>query len=297
MLPTLLTGSLLLTLAAPPADAPGMKAFDPVIEPEGLAAALADPAVRVLDVRKAEDYDASRVRGAVRLDLSAWNAVARATGGTPDLGKLAEVFGSAGLDAHTPVIIYDAGGMTASAAAWFLLQLAGADQARIVNGGFKAVQAAAPSLVTTEPTPPPAKATFVPDPSRGLVEWTDKSELKEITTKGGAKVWDARTADEYAGKELRDNKRGGHLPNAVNLAHAALIGPDGRLRSAEDLRASLLAKGFKPGDRIVAHCQSGARSSLAALAAVRAGFGPIENYYMSFGEWSADETCRVVKPE
>jgi len=33
------------------------------------------------------------------------------------------------------------------------------------------------------------------------------------------------------------------------------------------------------------------------LAAVRAGYGPVMNYYLSFGDWAADPGCPLVMSE
>jgi thiosulfate/3-mercaptopyruvate sulfurtransferase len=293
-----LTSCGMITLAGAAQPAPGAAKTDPIVEPEGLGAALKGADVRVLDLRDAADYEKSRVRGAVRFDLASWDPITR-SGSVPTAAALARAVGELGIGNTTKVVIYDAGGMTRAAAAWFILQHAGVDQPLVVNGGFKAVEAAAGETLTTEPAAksPPAPRAFEPRAGKGLVGWANKTAVNDAIDRPGAHIWDARTADEYTGKDARSNKRVGHLPGAVNLGHASLIGADGRLVSPEALRTMLRDKGFRPGDRIVAHCQGGGRSSLAALAAVRAGFGPVENYFMSFGEWSADETCRVVKPE
>lgn len=272
----------------------GAVADDPVLEPEQLAAVLAEPGVRVLDARKVEDFAKGHVRGAIPLDLTAWNEVAR-TGRKPDPEALAAQFGKLGIGNDTRVVIYDGGPMTGAAAAWFLLQHLGADRPRVVNGGLKAIQAAATDLITTEGTPPPEAATFRPRPDRSLVGFAEKGDMKRHADTSDARIWDTRSADEYAGVDARENPRPGHMPTAIHLNHSAML-KDGRLVDAGAIRGLLESRGFKPGDRIAVHCQGGGRSSLAALAATRAGFGPLENYYMSFGEWAADESCPVVKP-
>jgi thiosulfate/3-mercaptopyruvate sulfurtransferase len=104
-----------------------------------------------------------------------------------------------------------------------------------------------------------------------------------------------RAPVEFSGKDLRNNARGGHLPGAILLSHADLLRSDGRLKSAEELHDMLAAAGFKPSDRIVTHCDGGGRAALAALAAVRAGFTNVAAYYLSFSDWSRDESCPVVK--
>ncbi|MBL8879701.1 MAG: hypothetical protein JNG88_11330, partial [Phycisphaerales bacterium] len=114
-------------------------------------------------------------------------------------------------------------------------------------------------------------------------------------TAKAAKILDVRSPGEYAGLDLRSNKRGGHIPGAVNVPHTDLLDAAGNLRAPTELRAIFEKAGLKPGDRIVAHCQSGGRSSLVALALIEAGYEDVANYYLSFGDWAADETCPLEK--
>ena len=293
---TLVGLSLLAGVATARAEAALISTPDPVVEPEALASQLRDHKdVRLLDVRKAEEFAKGHVVGAVNVDIDSWFKAAKASGPT-DTAGWAERLGALGIGPETRVLVYDGGGMTMASAAWFVMQHFGVRDAAVVSGGWKLIPAVKPELITIEPTPAPKPAQFKPAASKVLVAWADKAEVRKALDKGSARIWDARSADEYTGKQARDNPRVGHLPGSVNLPHGALINDEGRVRSAVEIREILTAAGFKPGDRIVAHCQGGGRSSFAALAAVRAGFGPVENYLMSFGEWAADETCPVVKP-
>jgi thiosulfate/3-mercaptopyruvate sulfurtransferase len=110
-------------------------------------------------------------------------------------------------------------------------------------------------------------------------------------------VFDARTREEHLGREARGNPRAGHVPGAINLPHKDLLDESGKLTKPEELAALFDQAGFEKGQPIITHCQSGGRASLAALAAARAGYGPVFNYYLSFGDWAADASCPVVTPE
>lgn len=109
-------------------------------------------------------------------------------------------------------------------------------------------------------------------------------------------VFDTRTREEYIGEDLRKNTRGGHIPTAINVPHKELLDEQNRLKSPEALRTLLEQAGFKRGQPVITHCDGGGRASLAALAASRAGYGPVLNYYLSYGDWAADATCPVVRP-
>lgn len=49
----------------------------------------------------------------------------------------------------------------------------------------------------------------------------------------------------------------------------------------QELRAMLEGAGFRPGARIVNHCDGGGCAALAALAAVQAGYTRMDAYYLS----------------
>lgn len=124
----------------------------------------------------------------------------------------------------------------------------------------------------------------------GLIERAELAARRD----SDVHILDARTADEFSGRDLRKNPRGGHLPGATHLSHTDLFGDDGQLKSAEELKDLLTAVGFKPSERIVTHCDGGGRAALAALAAVRAGYTNVAAYYLSFSDWSREESCPVV---
>jgi thiosulfate/3-mercaptopyruvate sulfurtransferase len=86
-------------------------------------------------------------------------------------------------------------------------------------------------------------------------------------------------------------------PRARTVATSAIF-VDGRPRPPEELAALFDCAGFQGSHPIIiTHCDGGGRASLAALAAERAGYGPVMNYYLSFGDWAADARCPVVTPE
>lgn len=285
--------------AAPPRERVG-----PVVEPEALAQLLSrrPVEVKVFDVRDAAAYRKGHVEGAVWLDVKAWKDASFAAQTGLDhrqvwYGRIGEI----GIDGQAPVVIYDDGSMTEAARIWFILQHFGVAEAGVVNGGYPAITPlfakprAAGGIVPAAASTPPSPVTFRPARgARAAVGLADTEAVRRAIEQGEVQVFDARTTGEYAGTDARGNPRAGHLPGAVNLSHKDLLESDGRLKPAAELAALLEGAGLKRGQPIIAHCQSGGRSSLAALAAAQAGFGPVRNYYLSFGEWSKDATCPVV---
>lgn len=108
-------------------------------------------------------------------------------------------------------------------------------------------------------------------------------------------IIDARTAAELNGGDLKANKRGGHLPGAAHLDHQDLL-DERHLRPASDLAQLMADAGVRGGAPVVTHCQGDGRAALAALAAVAAGQEDVRVYYLTFGDWAADDSCPLVQP-
>lgn len=268
-----------------------------VLEPSVALARLAEPGAVLLDVRKAEDAAAGHIAGAARIELSEWSDRAKDPRTAPTMpGAWSATLAALNIGRDTPVIIYDAGRLTAAAAAWFILQAAGAENATIVNGGYPALAAADPALVRTgapaAPTPAPLAAPA--RPGKPAVRFADRSDTKAALGALRTVVLDVRSADEFTGVETMDNPRVGHIPGAVSLPHTELYDDKGRMLPPDQLRARFQRAGLSPSDRVLVHCQGGGRASFAALALVEAGFGRVDNYYASFGDWAKDSTCPVV---
>lgn len=254
----------------------------------------------LLDVRDAGAYDASHLDGAVRADPLAWKSesLAAATGLSNDRIWRRRI-GELGISGRDPVIIYDDGRMTEAARVWFILQHVGVPDPAVLNGGYRALAPliADGSIRTTRTPTRPHPVEFRPSRSGAhAMRLADRDQVRRAIARREAQVLDARSVAEFTGQDPRKNPRGGHLPTAINLPHTDLLDKTGRLREPADLARILEQAGLRRGTPIITHCESGGRASLAALAAARAGFGPVWNYYLSFGDWSADASCPVERP-
>lgn len=269
----------------------------------------------VLDVRDSSAYAAGHVKDAMRVDADEWKRLSlQADEGIEDAKAWGERIGDLGIRNGDRVVIYDGGGMLDASRVWFILQHFGVTDAAVVNGGWPALQGeiAARRIATSTVETKPVPKRFIARASQPATAESDASltaaddrpapaglvsrdELRRKLGGGEWQILDTRTAAEFRGDQMHKNPRGGHLPTARNLPHAEFLSPDGRLKSPEELAEIFDKAGFSKGQPIVTHCESGGRASLAALAALRAGYGPVLNYYRSFADWSQDATCPVER--
>lgn len=273
-----------------------------------LSAQLANPdtAPVVLDLRPATDYAAGHIPGAFNV---LWQQFATVGAGSPgDAGwgvlksaaELGDLLGDLGIDATKEVVAY-AGAPTGwgedGRIVW-MLRMAGVTKARMLDGGFAAWDAGGYAVSADASTPTPVA---FPLESLDTSYNVEKAWLQANLNTAGVKILDVRAPAEYAGAILYGEKRGGHLPGAINLPFDTTLflndgsGLAGYFKSPEALEAVLNAAGLQKTDTIVCYCTKGIRSAEMAMALRMAGYPHAVNYDGSFYEWAGDPAAPVVK--
>ncbi|HQR53515.1 MAG TPA: rhodanese-like domain-containing protein [Burkholderiales bacterium] len=261
--------------------------IEPVIELSALASV---ERFLLLDVRDRTAFDAGHPPGAVRVPIELWEAAAKADETSLENVEYWETeIRKLGVTREVLAVVYDDGRMTEAARVWFILQYFGA-RASVLNGGWPVI---AKGQLLPRVAAPSHAEEFMAQPGAGPVGLLVREQVK-AQLNSQARIFDARSAAEYAGEDLRRNQRGGHLPGARHLAHTSLL-ESGRLLSPEQLNRLLNDAGFRPGDHIITHCDGGGRAALAAVAAISAGFSNVKAYYLSFADWARDDSCPVVR--
>ena len=258
--------------------------FGPLVSGEWLAGHLDE--VRVVDVRwyldgrsGHEAYLGGHVPGSVWLDID----TDLSEPATPEDGRhplptpvrFAAALARAGIADTTPVVAYDDTGGSTAARLWWLLHVIGAPVA-VLDGGIGAWPG---ELSTDVPTPQPAVREPRPWPA-------DRFRFADELS--GAVLLDARAAARWAEGDPSIDPRPGHIPGALSAPWADNLGPDGRLRDAEQLRAQLPDVG-----PVVAYCGSGVTACLDLLALEVAGITDTALYPGSFSQWGNDPSREV----
>ena len=86
--------------------------------------------------------------------------------------------------------------------------------------------------------------------------------------------------------------RTGHIPGAVNVPFTAVVDTTNRYLPVDSLKARFESAGIKPGDDIVAYCNSGRTACPVYVAAKMLGY-TVHLYDGSFEEWSRQEDLPV----
>jgi thiosulfate/3-mercaptopyruvate sulfurtransferase len=242
-----------------------------VCDVDTLRSLIRRKSVRVLDVRRAEDYQREHIPTAVSLPL------ARVLeNDLPE--KLVTFLEELGISDNTPVVVYDdTFGALAARVAW-TFQYIGHDNIALLEMTFKQWKELGLETEKKQQRPFPRamhslniKKDIYVDAS--YVETAAKSHPSTLLV-------DARERLNYLTE---------HIPGARNIPYT-MVGSEGGsiLRDAQELKRLIENRGITNDAEIITYCGSvGTLSGLTYYALKLAGFKNVKLYPKSFKEWKA----------
>ena len=269
-----------------------------LIDTETLQKSLGKPGLVVIDVRGNAAYEfGGHIPGAVHTtwhEYSDPNVVAKGLL-DPDMSRMEHKMRALGINNDSEVVIYsnpfdnwgDEGRM------FWMLEYFGHEHLRILDGGWvKWVNERRP-FEHGRVTPKPGNFT-IKMASQTIIA---KDELRALLKQGHPNtiILDARSLEEYLGKEVSGIPRPGHIPSAIHLAWNGFLNSNATVKDLATIKAGLDEKGLEPGNEIVCYCTGGVRSSWLYFVLKLAGYQKLRNYPGSWWEWSRDFACPVEK--
>lgn len=261
-----------------------------LVSTEWVADHLDDDTIRI--VESDEDvllYDTGHIPGAIKIDwVSDLNdPLVR---DYLDGDRFAQLLSQKGIGPETTVIFYGDKNNWWACYAFWVFQLFGHSNAKIMNGGRKKWVDEGRTLSKEVPRYP---ATQYPPPVRTdyKIRAFREQVLKHLE-EGGALV-DVRSPGEYKGELLHmpdypqeGAMRGGHIPGARNIPWAKAANEDGTFKSYEELQALYGDEGVTADKNVVAYCRIGERSSHTwFVLTYLLGYPSVRNYDGSWTEW------------
>jgi thiosulfate/3-mercaptopyruvate sulfurtransferase len=262
-----------------------------LVSTDWVAAHGNDANVRLLESN--EDvllYDTGHIPGALKID---WQEDLNDSLVRDYIGK--EAFESLlrrlGVSNDTTVVFYgDKSNWWATYAFW-VFQLFGHTNAKVVDGGRQKWINEGRELTREKP---------VVTPSQYVANERNDAPIRALRADtlahqaAGKPLVDVRSPAEYRGELLHMANypqegalRGGHIKGARNVPWARAANEDGSFKSAADLRAIYeTEQSLKPSDDIVAYCRIGERSSHSwFVLKYLLGYNKVRNYDGSWTEW------------
>ncbi len=266
---------------------------DALVTTEWVAEHLQDPNVRLVESN--EDplvYPSGHIPGAVQIDWTADlnDPLKRDYIAAADFAALVSRFG---ITPETTVVLYGDRNNWWACYAFWVFQLFGHTNARILDGGRLKWEKEGRPMTRDVPS---YAASAYPVPA-GRDDAAHRAFREQVLThaEAGGQLVDVRSPDEYTGAKLHMPEypqegamRGGHIPGAKSVPWARAINPeDGTFKDARELEAIYLGeKGLDRSSETIAYCRIGERSSHTwFVLKYLLGFENIRNYDGSWTEW------------
>ncbi len=264
---------------------------DVLVSTEWVAEHLNDPNVRI--VESDEDvllYDTGHIPGAVKIDwVQDLNDPVRRD--YLDRRGFERLMSEKGIANDTTVVFYGDKNNWWACYAFWVFQLFGHTNAKIMNGGRqKWIEEGRP--LTKEVPQYPRTEYHAPERADYKIRAFRDQVLQHVLD--GKPLVDVRSPGEYKGELLHmpdypqeGALRGGHIPGAKNIPWSQAVNPDGTFKSVEELREIYeKTHGLSPDQDIIAYCRIGERSSHTwFVLTYLLGYPNVRNYDGSWTEW------------
>ena len=238
----------------------------PTVDVDAIRSKINDNSVRLIDVRREEDYNLGHIPNAVNLPLASLLSV-----DSPE--NIVKLFEEMGIGDSTEVVVYDdTFGALASRVAW-TLQYMGHKNIALLEVTYSQWKELGLKTSTEKPNIQPTKHSLNLNPNiMATAEY-----LENVKEKENVVLIDNRERLNFLEQ---------HIPGSVNIPYRTLATDGKILRTKESMRNLLKNRGISEDAEIITYCGSvGTLSGLAYYALKSIGVPNVKLYVNSFKEW------------
>ena len=242
----------------------------PIIDHELLREGIKQNNIRIIDVRREDDYKVGHIKNSVNLPLAKLL-------NDDSVENIAKIAGELGISDDTPVVIYDdTFGALSSRVVW-ALQYIGHSDVKLLSVTFS--QWKELGLDVTTEVPEIGKSTHSIKVQSDIMATADY--LEKVKDKKNVVIIDNRERLNFLEQ---------HIPGAVNIPYRTLASDGKIIRTKESMRNLLKNRGISEDAEIITYCGSvGTLSGLAYYALKSIGIPNVKLYVHSFKEWKSLE--------
>jgi len=242
----------------------------PIIDSKTLREKIKENTIRIIDVRREQEYNQGHITNALNLPL----AKLLADDSTESIQKIAQ---DLGISDETSVVVYDdTGGALSSRVVW-ALQYIGHKDAKLLDVTFSQWKTLGYEISTEVPEMDVASHSVnINSEIMATAEYLEKvKENKNVV------IIDNRERLNYLEQ---------HIPGAINIPYRTLATEGKILRTKEGMETLLKNRGISEDAEIITYCGSvGTLSGLAYYALKSVGLPNVKLYVHSFKEWKSLE--------
>ncbi len=239
-----------------------------VCDADTLRTLVRKKAVRVVDVRRAEDYKAGHIPTAVSLPLARL-----LENDSPE--RVVQILQELGVTEKMPVVVYDdTFGALAARVAW-TFQYVGHTNTALLEMTFSQWKGLGLEVETRENKFKPTKHPL----NINKEMYADAPYVEAAQSQQGKLLVDSRERLNFLTE---------HIPTARNIPYTMLGSNGSILRKADELKRMIENRGIPKDSEIITYCGSvGTLSGLAYYALKLAGYDNVKLYPKSFKEWKS----------
>lgn len=198
---------------------------------------------------------------------------------------------SFGINNGDTIVLYGAAWPQVVTRAWWILTVSGAEDVRILNGGWQGWLKA--GFPVTDQLPPKREGNFKGRRISGML--ATRADVERAMNNGEACIVNALTPEQFTGEGGAHYGRPGRIPGSVSAPNRDLVDPaTGRYRSLADISAMLDRAGVLDRDRVVTYCGGGIAASGISFALAMLGHPNVALYDGSLLEWSKDPSLPLI---
>lgn len=267
-----------------------------LIDTETLSQNLGRDGLVIIDVRGPGAYS-SHIPGAINSTWHEYSDPEATAKGVldPDISRLEQRLRALGIKNSNDIVIYcnpfdnwgDEGRM------FWMLKYLGHPSVKVLDGGWVKWTAEARPYEHDPVQLPPGDFQVSLHPEIMML----KDELKKLVKRPHPEsiLLDARSVEEYAGKEIDGLPRAGHIPSAINIPWNGFLNSDGTLKDLSTIQNLFQDFGMQPSHEVITYCLGGVRSAWVYFVLKLAGYEKVRNYPGSWWEWSRDFAAPAEK--
>ena len=267
-----------------------------LIDTETLSLNLGRDDLVIIDVRGEGAYT-SHIPGAVHSSWHEYSDPQATAKGLldPDIARLEKRLQALGVNNSSDVVVYsnpfdnwgDEGRM------FWMLHYLGHKSVKVLDGGWPKWTAEHRPYEHEPVRLKPGNFTASVQPDVII----EKQELKKLVKSPhrDTVIVDARSVEEYAGKEIDGLPRPGHIPSAVNIPWNGFLRQDATVKPPSAIQDMFHAFGMNERQEVITYCLGGLRSAWVYFLLKLAGYERVRNYPGSWWEWSRDFAAPAEK--
>ena len=270
-----------------------VKAIDTIevnylVEAKDLKEIINQHKIKVLDLRKKENYHKEHIVGALniwRTDIEDASYPHKGIMGSKR--QIEALFGKLGIKTTDTLIVYDDNGLCEASRLWWILQNYDFKNIKLLHGGISEWKSNNGQVTTQIPKVNTAVFKLTKHPK--MQYYVSKEQVSDALN-SNVVILDTRTSEEFSGKRQKKGAtKAGRIPNSIHIDWAETINYNGNkhLKSLKELEIIYSELNIKKNDSIIVYCHSGVRSAHTTFVLTQLlGYKHVKNYDGSWIEWS-----------